>query len=81
MDMILDPAYAKAFAIQVSRNCGEIRMKFWPNFTVDRWQTIICAEDDMNEQEHQGLRHEAIVARAFGPLVRIGYPTQAFGLG
>jgi hypothetical protein len=81
MNMIGDSAYTEAFATKIPCNCGEIGVKFRAHFGVDQGASVPGAEDDMDQQKYERLRHGEILARAFGPLFVSGSLAQAFGLG
>ena len=76
MDVVRHTARAIGFASGVPRHRGKIGVEMWTQLFVKAWKTILRAEDDVDDDEAQGLRHgkavgeSSIVARlnrAVGP--------------
>ncbi len=67
MNMVGGATYAEAFALEIACGGYEVGVKFGPCIRGDRWQAVFCAEDNVNEKECEGLRHEAILVRRIVP--------------
>jgi hypothetical protein len=65
MDVVGHAANAIGFAARVSDDCGKVRVQFRPGLIPQTRETILCAEDHVNDNETQGLRHA--MGRAFSP--------------
>ncbi len=58
MRTIGNTANAKALAIGVASYCGEVSMEFGAHFMREQRRTTLCAEDNVNQELRERLRHE-----------------------
>ena len=65
--MVRNTADAVERAAGVTCNRGQIGMEWRPGFSVQIRHSILCREDDMDQGECVGFRHEESIDRAFGP--------------
>ncbi len=57
MNVIGNASYAKALAAQIAGYGGEVAVECWPYRSIKDGRTVLCAENDMNEDTGQRLRH------------------------
>ena len=57
MNVVCNPAHAKAFAFGVSGNGSKIRVECRPNGRIEDGSTVFCAEDNMDQNKRERLRH------------------------
>ena len=70
--MVSHAAYAKAFAASVSCNLRQIGVKGWADFVCEVRSAVFCAEDDVDEEEAERLRHERMLAEFSAVVLLIG---------
>ena len=62
MHMIPDPTDAIRLASRVARDGGEVSVEFWASSGIEQRSTLLRAENNVDDDEAQRLRHDAGVA-------------------
>jgi hypothetical protein len=57
VDVITDSAEADCFAADVAANRSQIRVHSWADVRIKPRFAIFCAEDSVNDDVAEGLRH------------------------
>ncbi len=62
--MVFDSARLDRRASQVVQGSGEVWMQFFTDGFAQSWLAVFCAEDEMQNDVGEGLRHVRIIAPA-----------------
>src|SRR2546430_17627386 len=60
--MIRNTTHAQSICVQVTTNCGNVRMHPRTHVEVEPWLTILRAKDNVNDDPAKGLWHRGIIA-------------------
>ncbi len=81
VNMVRDAADPKALAVRISGHGCQVRVEIGTCGQIEVWSTILRAEDEVNEQEGERLRHAKRIDRALSPRVFCDNGIQGDALG
>lgn len=81
MDMIRDAAHTKTLAFGIACNRGDVRMKGGSHLRINKRPTVFCAEDQMNQNKRERLRHPQNYKSGLQPSLIVDFNTWGFTPG
>src|ERR1700753_4210479 len=72
MHMIRYASYAVALATTATGCLGEIRVELWAYLGIEQGNAVLGAEDYMDEDRREGLRHDAENKSVISRMLRLG---------
>ena len=81
MNVVRNASHSITFTSCVTGHSRKICVKFRTYIIPDDRRTIFCAEDDVDEEIGERLRHTERIDRAYSALHSGGLETQGFTLG
>jgi hypothetical protein len=67
VNVVRNSTYAKAFTFGVAGNGSKIRVECRPNGRIEEGGTVLCAEDHMDQNKRERLRHRIDYRSGFQP--------------
>ena len=67
MDVVFNTADEETFAVEIACDGGKIGVEFWADGRFEKGSALFGGKDDVEEDEREGLWHERLLGRAFGP--------------
>ena len=78
MNVVHDSAHAKAFAFGVASDSSEVRVECRANGRIEEGGTVLCAEDHMDQNKRERLRHLVDYSSGFQPSYSTAHRTWGF---
>jgi hypothetical protein len=78
MNVIRDSTHTKSLAFGVAGNGSKIGIECWTHRKVKNWATVLCAEDHMDQNKRERLRHRVDYRSSFRPSYSIANRTWGF---
>jgi hypothetical protein len=69
MEVVFDAADEETFAVEVACDRGDVGVEFWEDGGFEERGAVFGGEDDVDEDEREGLGHGGWLGRAFSPLL------------